>query len=99
MYVVMEKANEIYVLTAEFGQTDLGSQVLLHTLLPQDENGNVYVGENVKLFECRNYMEYVADETKVVLEGLDGYIVVEKSGTLLVYHLTEKQCIREFSQT
>lgn len=97
-YTVMEKAESIYILPAEFGWSDLGSWGSLHTLLPQDENGNAYVGNNVKLFGCRNCVVHVADEQKVVLEGLDSYIVAEKNGKLLVCRLNEEQRIKEFSQ-
>ena len=97
-YAVMEKAQDIYVLPAEFGWSDLGSWGSLHTLLPQDENNNATVGKNVKLFECKNCIVHVADERKVVLEGLNGYIVAEKDGQLLVCRLVEEQRIKEFSQ-
>lgn len=69
-YAVMEKAKDIYVLPAEFGWSDLGSWGSLHTLLPQDENRNASVGKNVKLFGCQNCVVHVADERKVVVEGL-----------------------------
>ena len=96
-YAVMEKAEDIFVLPAEFGWSDLGSWGSLHTLLPQDENGNASVGTNVKLFNCRNCVVHVADERKVVLEGLDGYIVAEKNGQLLICRLSEEQRIKDFS--
>lgn len=96
-YAVMEKAQDIYVLPAEFGWSDLGSWGSLHTLLPQDKNGNAAVGKNIKLFECKNCVVHVTDERKVVLEGLDSYIVAEKNGQLLVCRLAEEQRIKEFS--
>ena len=34
--------------------------------------------------QCNNYVLNAADESKVVVLGLDGYIVVEKFGSLLV---------------
>lgn len=43
-YAVMEKAEDIFVLPAEFGWSDLGSWGSLRTLLPQDEAGNAKVG-------------------------------------------------------
>lgn len=96
-YAVMEKAQDIYVLPAEFGWSDLGSWGSLHTLLPQDENGNAAVGKQVQLYNCRNCVVHTAEETQVVLEGLDGYIVAEKNGRLLVCRLSEEQRIKEFS--
>lgn len=59
---------------------------------------NASVGQNVKLFDCKNCVIHTADERKVVLEGLDGYIVAEKNGQLLVCRLSEEQRIKEFSQ-
>ena len=38
----------------------------------------------------------LAEESKVVVQGLDAYIVAEKSGQLLVCSLKEKQRIKEF---
>jgi len=96
-YAVMEKANDIYVLPSEFGWSDLGSWGSLHTLLPQDENGNAVIGEKVKIFDCKNCIIHVANEHKVVLEGLDSYIVAEKNDQLLICRLSEEQRIKAFS--
>lgn len=68
----------------------------LRTLLPQDENGNAKVGKDILLYECKNCVIHTADESKVVVHGLDGYIVSENHGQLLVCELKEKQRIKEF---
>ena len=70
----------------------------LRTLLPQDENGNAKVGKDIRLYECKNCVVHAADETKVVVQGLDGYIVAEKHGQLLVCSLKEEQRIKEFGK-
>ena len=49
-YAVMEKAEDIFVLPAEFGWSDLGSWGSLRTLLPQDEAGNAKVGSRVDMY-------------------------------------------------
>ena len=79
-YAVMEKSKEIYTLPAEFGWSDLGSWGSLRTLLPQDEAGNAKVGKDIRLYECKNCVVHAADESKVVVQGLNGYIVAEKNG-------------------
>ncbi len=96
-YAVMEKAENIYTIPAEFGWSDLGSWGSLHTLLPQDKAGNASVGPQVKLVNCRNCIVHTPREQQVVLEGLDGYIVAENNGTLLVYQLQEEQHIKDFT--
>ena len=95
-YAVMEKSKEIYTLPAEFGWSDLGSWGSLRTLLQQDEDGNAKVGKDIRLYDCKNCVVHVADEGKVVVQGLDGYIVTEKHGQLLVCSLKEEQRIKEF---
>ena len=97
-YAVMEKLKEIYTLLAEFGWSDLGSCGSLRTLLLQDEAGNAKVGKNIRLCECKNCVVHAADESKVVVQGLDGYIVAEKNGQLLVCSLKEEQRIKEFGK-
>ena len=96
-YAVMENAEEIYVVPAEFGWSDLGTWGALHGLLPQDNVGNACIGE-VKLYESSNCMVHVAQEKKVVIQGLDGYIVAEQDNTLLICKLEEEQRIKEFSK-
>ena len=97
-YAVMEKSKEIYTLPAEFGWSDLGSWGSLRTLLPQDEDCNAKVGNDIRLYECKNCVVHAADESKVVVQGLDGYIVAEKNGQLLVYSLKKEQRIKEFGK-
>lgn len=70
----------------------------LRTLLPQDENGNAKVGKDIRLYECKNCVVHAADESKLVVKGLDGYIVAEKHGQLLVCELKEEQRIKEFGK-
>lgn len=96
-YAVMEKAEDIFVLPAEFGWSDLGSWGSLRTLLPQDEAGNAKVGGRVDMYNCRNCVVHAAEEKRVVLEGLEGYIVAEKNGQLLVCRLSEEQRIKDFA--
>lgn len=95
-YAVMEKHPRVYTIPADFGWSDLGNWASLHEKLQKDENGNGAVG-NVKLYECNNCVVHAEDAKKVVLQGLDGFIVSEKNGQILVCRRSEEQRIREFS--
>ena len=98
-YAVMEPASKdgmVYTHPADFGWSDLGNWASLHDKLSKDENGNGAVG-NVKMFECSNCIVHAEDAKKVVLQGLDEYIVSEKNGQLLICKRSEEQRIREFS--
>lgn len=92
------ESKDIFTLPAEFGWSDLGSWGSLRTLLTQDENGNAKVGKDIRLYECTNCVVHAADESKVVVQGLNGYIVAEKHGQLLVCSLKEEQRIKEFGK-
>lgn len=98
-YAVMEPASKdgmVYTHPADFGWSDLGNWASLHDKLRKDENGNGTVGK-VKLYECTNCVVHTEDAKKVVLQGLDGYIMSEKNGQILICKRTEEQRIREFS--
>ena len=43
-------------------------------------------------------MVHAVDKNKVVVQDLDGYIVAEKHGQLLVCSLKEEQRIKEFGE-
>ena len=97
-YAVMEPASadkKVYTHPADFGWSDLGNWQSLHEKLTKDEHNNAAVG-NVKLFECSNCVVHTEDAKKVVLQGLDGYIVSEKNGQILVCKRSEEQRIKEF---
>ena len=96
-YAVMERADEIFVFPADFGWSDVGTWGSLHTLAPTDKQGNNVIGENVKLYETKNCVVHATEEKRVVVQGLDGYIVAEKNNTLLICKLEEEQRIKEFS--
>lgn len=98
-FAVMEPASAdglVYTHPADFGWSDLGNWASLHDKLAHDANGNGAVG-NIKLYECSNCVVHAEDAKKVVLQGLDGYIVSEKNGQILVCKRSEEQRIREFS--
>ena len=98
-FAVMEPAAAdglVYTHPADFGWSDLGNWASLHDKLNKDANNNGVVG-NIKLYECSNCVVHAEDARKVVLQGLDGYIVSEKNGQILVCKRSEEQRIREFS--
>ncbi len=99
-FAVMEPAsadNMVFTHPADFGWSDLGNWASLHDKLHKDAANNGVVG-NVKMFECANCVVHVEDAKKVVLQGLDGYIMSEKNGQILVCKRSEEQRIREFSE-
>ena len=96
-YAIMEKAEEIFVCPADFGWSDLGSwsSLLMHT--HHDLYGNSLIGSDISVYDTTNCIIHATEEKKVVVQGLDGYIVAEKGDTLLVCKISEEQRIRQFA--
>jgi mannose-1-phosphate guanylyltransferase len=95
-YGIMEKASNVYVLCSDFGWSDLGTWCALYDNSAKDPNGNVISGSDVMLYGAKNCIVKVPNDKLVVLQGLDGYIVVESEGTLMVCRKEDEQQIRQF---
>lgn len=95
-YAIMEKAEEIFVYPADFGWSDLGTWSSLRQQSKCDKYGNAAIGESIDLYETHNSIIRTSTLKKVVVQGLDGYVVAEKDGTLLICKLSEEQRIKLF---
>ncbi len=97
-YAVMEKADSIYTIPADFGWSDLGTWGSLRQLMCQDENGNAKVGEDMRLVDTTNCVIHTPALNKVVVQGLDGYIVAQHGDRLLVCRLEDEQNITQYAK-
>lgn len=98
-YAVMEPAaadGKVYTHPADFGWSDLGNWASLHDKLQKDSSNNGAVG-NVQMYECRDCVVHAEEAGKVVLQGLEGYIVSAKGDRILVCKRSEEQRIKDFS--
>lgn len=95
-YGVMEKAEDVYVLSSDFGWSDLGTWGSLYETRQKDEKANAIIGQNVLMYDSHNCIVNMPKDKLVVLQGLDDYIVVEDGGILLVCRKGDEQQIRQF---
>lgn len=98
-YAIMECADNIYVYPADFGWSDLGTWGSLYGHLQHDESANAVIGQGVRMVESNNCIVHVSDNQKMVLQGLDGYIIAEHNGVFLICKLEDEQRIKSFSET
>lgn len=96
-YAVMEKSGSIYVIPDNLQWSDLGSWGSVRSHMEKDASGNSTVGDDVRLFDCRDCIVHAEGVGTVVVEGLEGYIVASKNGNVLVCRLSEEQHIKEYS--
>ena len=96
-YAIMEKADETFVFPASFGWSDLGTWGSLLSQTKQDVHGNSLIGKNISMYDSHGCVVHALEEKKVVIQGLDNYIVAEKDDMLLICKLSEEQRIKQFS--
>ena len=93
---IMEKADNVYVMTSDIGWSDLGTWGSLYDHKQKDENENAVVGDNVFLYDVRNSVVIDQKNKIVVIQGLDNYIVVESDDVLMICRKEEEQRIKLF---
>lgn len=96
-YAVMEKAENLFVLPAEFGWSDLGSWGSLKNLLQQDSHGNAVIGPKVSLYDCKDCITHISNEKEFIIQGLNNYIIAERNNKVLICSLSEEQRIKDFT--
>lgn len=97
-YAILENAEEIYCFPAEFGWSDLGTWGSLRENVTPDKQGNSLIGQDIRVFDTRNCIVHTTDERRVIIQGLDGYIVAEKDNYLLICKLDNEQNIRQYNE-
>lgn len=93
---IMEKAENVYVLPADFGWSDLGTWASIYDIAEHDYVGNAVIpAEKVMMFNSSNCMVNVPKDKLVILQDLHNYIVVESNNTLLICPRSEEQSIKQ----
>lgn len=95
-YAIMEKADNIQVILADFDWSDLGTWGSLYAHLDKDNNNNSVQGNNVKLFNSQNTLIKVENGTEAVIDSLDGYIVVQSENRLMILKNENEQELKNF---
>lgn len=94
-FAIMEKADNVYVLPAEFGWSDLGTWASIYEMTEKDYVGNaVMPADHVMMYDSSNCMVNVPSKKLVILQNLHNYIVVESNNTLLICPRNEEQNIK-----
>lgn len=94
-YGIMEKAENVYVMCANFGWSDLGTWGSLYEQADQDELGNAVNSEQFIPFETNGCMIQIPEGKLAVIQGLEDYIVVDTSDVLLICRKKDEQKIRQ----
>jgi mannose-1-phosphate guanylyltransferase len=92
-YGVMEGAQDIVVIPADIGWTDVGSWGSLFSLLPADEDGNVWVGPHVGI-NTENTLAF-GEKRLIATIGVKDMIIIETADAVLVCPREREQEVKE----
>lgn len=96
-YGIMEKAENVYVQTVNFGWSDLGTWSSLYEYSAQDKEGNAIINGQVLLYNTNGSIVNVPSGKVAVIQGLSDYIVIDSGDALLVCPKQNEQQIRQFT--
>jgi mannose-1-phosphate guanylyltransferase len=96
-YGIMEKADNVFVETVNFGWSDLGTWSSLYEYSAQDKEGNAVIKGDILLYDTDKSIVNVPTGKVAVIQGLSNYIVVDSGDALLICPKENEQQIRQFT--
>ncbi|MFT6402297.1 MAG: mannose-1-phosphate guanylyltransferase/mannose-6-phosphate isomerase [Pseudohongiellaceae bacterium] len=91
-YAVLEKSENVAVIPADIGWSDIGSWSALHDLHQGDADNNVIIGD-VKISDTKNC--YIRSNKKLTVGlGIKDLIIIDTADALLVAHRDKVQDIK-----
>lgn len=94
---IMEKASNVFVLPVNFKWNDLGTWSSLYSELKKDLSQNATLGGNVIYIDSANNIVKTQSKKRVVIQGLNDYIVVEKEDVILICPKNKEQEIKQIT--
>ncbi len=95
-YGIMEKAENIYVIPADFGWDDLGSWPALQRVKKLDEDGNIILGKHYGI-DTSNSIIYSPDKVVTTI-GLDDIVIVDTEDAILICDKSRAQEVKEIRE-
>jgi len=95
-YAIMEHADNIDVVLASFDWSDLGTWGSLDTHLTKDGHGNSLVGNKIHTFDSSNCIVNIPEGNTALIDGLDGYIVIQSDDRLMILRKENEQELKKY---
>lgn len=92
-YGVMEKANNVYVIKADFYWNDVGSWEAVYEVSNKNEDGNVIIGD---VYSEKTYNSYIFSPRKfTAVIGAENLIIINTNDALLICNRNYAQDVRQ----
>ena len=95
-YGILEKSDNVYVYPAVFGWSDLGTWGSIDNHLNKDEKNNAIRGNGVNIYNSKDNIILLESNKECIINGLEGFIIVEKDNSLLICRKEDEQLIKKF---
>ena len=95
-YGIMEKADNVYMLMADFGWSDLGTWGSLYDLSEKDKDQNAVLKCKSLFVESEGNLLTLPEKKLAVIQGLNDYIIAESEEILLICKKSDEQRIKQF---
>jgi len=95
-YAVMEHAKNVDVVLATFDWSDLGTWGSLYEHIPQDNQGNAIVGNQVHMINSSGCLVNLPSNKLALIEGLDNHIIVESDNMLMILSKENEQDLKKY---
>jgi mannose-1-phosphate guanylyltransferase len=95
-FAIMEKADNVYVMPAAFGWSDLGTWNSAWESMEKDYLDNAVAGKKVMVVDATKCVVHVPDDKLVILQGLDDFIIVDTKDVLLICQKEKEQEIKDY---
>lgn len=95
-YGIMEKADNVYVICADIGWSDLGTWSSLYDHSKIDKKGNCLVRGEVLTYDAKGNIFNISPGKVAVIQGLKDFIVVDSDDVLLIVRKDEEQNIKNY---
>ncbi len=94
---ILERAQNVYVIPADLGWSDLGTWTSVFDNADKDENNNAVKSKNVLTYNANgNIIRLKNDNKAAIIDGLENYIVVDTDKALLICPISNDQMIKDY---
>lgn len=93
-YGIMEKAENVHVIPAEFGWNDVGSWRSVHELSDKDEHNNALEPSDTVALKSGSNLVQSDSGKQIVLIGMDNVALVETEEAIMVLNLENDQDVK-----
>jgi len=94
-YGIMEKADNVFVIAADFGWSDLGTWGSLFEQIDKNEYNNSCNNSKTLIYDTTNSIISIDNNNIAVIQGLDNFIVALENNCLLICNKSAEQKVRD----